>query len=182
MKKLFLALTLALAMQAPVLARADAPVNVLLAGSDASNAISIKLTPDGRSYVIDSVVPLEVGGSVCVNPPGMPTELICQAPAVASFEMNAIGGDDTVLVSGKVLIPVTVRSGPGNDYIVGGGGSDKLVGGEGNDRLVGRRGEDLLLGGGGSDILIGGSDDDMLRGGLGSDRLLAGPGANKTRQ
>ena len=30
--------------------------------------IRIWLTPDGRTYVIDSIVPLEVGGTVCEHP------------------------------------------------------------------------------------------------------------------
>ncbi len=49
--------------------------------------------------MIDSAVPLEVGGTVCENSPGNPNELICKAPLVAGFEVNAGSGDDTVAVS-----------------------------------------------------------------------------------
>ena len=182
MKKLVLAMLLAFAALAPLPASADAPVNVLLAGGEASNTISIQLSSDGRSYVIDSVVPLEVGGTVCVNPSDLPTELICQAPAVASFEFNADGGDDSIFIGRTVTIPITVRGGPGDDYVTAGSGADKLLGGEGRDRLFGRGGDDALFGGDGSDNLVGGRGDDMLRGGSGSDSLAPGSGINNVRQ
>jgi Ca2+-binding RTX toxin-like protein len=188
MKKLVLVMTLVLAALAPVYASAepatgtDAPVNVLLAGGEASNRIWIQLSPDGSSYKIDSVVPLEVGGTVCTNPPDMPTELICQATAVASFEFNADGGDDRITIGRTVTIPVTVRAGPGDDYVMAGGGPDRLLGGSGNDRLLGRGGNDILFGKAGHDTLVGGSGNDLLRGGLGDDFLSAGSGINKVRQ
>jgi Ca2+-binding RTX toxin-like protein len=188
MKKLLLVMTLVLTALVPVHASAgpatdaDAPVNVLLAGGEASNRIWIQLSPDGSSYKIDSVVPLEVGGTVCVNPPEMPTELICQAPSVASFEFNADGGNDKIFIGRTVMIPVTVRAGPGDDYVRAGGGPDRLLGGAGNDRLFGRGGNDTLFGREGRDTLVGGSGDDLLRGGLGDDFLSAGSGTNSVRQ
>ena len=185
MKKLFLMVMLACATQAPAYASTtspDAPVNVLLAGGEASNRIWIKLSPDGRNYVIDSVVPLEVGGTVCSNPPDVPTELICQAPAVASFEFNADGGDDRIIIGRTVTIPVTVRAGSGNDYVSTGGGPDKLFGGDGYDRLFGRAGDDVIYGGPRPDNLFGGSGNDMLRGGPGPDYLAPGSGINSARQ
>ena len=51
---------------------------VLLAGG-ASRTDPDLADPDGRSYVIDSIVPLEVGGT-SANTPGNPNELVCQAP------------------------------------------------------------------------------------------------------
>ena len=140
---------------------------VLLAGGSASNTIHIWLTPDGHSYVIDTVVPLEVGGEVCTNPEGIPNQLVCAAPPIAGFEVNADGGDDRVTVSRGVTIPITVRGGPGRDTLVGGSGDDKLIGGPGADRLIG---------GPGNDDLIGGPDSDVLVGGPGNDTLLTGPG------
>jgi len=132
--------------------------------------------------VIDSIVPLEVGGSVCSNPPGIDTQLVCQATAISSFEVNAGGGDDTVTVSRAVPIPITLRGGPGNDNLSGGSGADKLIGGEGNDRLVGRAGDDSLFGGNGDDTLIGCSGNDILRGGPGTDVLHGGAGSNDELQ
>ena len=65
--------------------------------------------------MIDSIVPLEVGGTVCANPPGKPNELICQAASIGGFEVNAGAGDDTVGVAANVPVPVTLRGGAGDD-------------------------------------------------------------------
>jgi RTX calcium-binding nonapeptide repeat (4 copies) len=181
MKKAILIMLAILAAQAAAIAHAESTYTVVLAGGSAQNMIHIWLTPDGRSYVIDSVVPLEVGGGVCENPPGISTELICKAPAVAGFEVNAGEGDDTVSIAGAVMIPVTMRGGPGRDTLIGGGGSDKLIGGDGNDKLSGRGGDDLIYGGFGNDELVGGPGDDVLRGGPGHDTLIGGSGDNVIR-
>jgi Ca2+-binding RTX toxin-like protein len=187
MKKAILVTLAILAAQMPLAAHADEVATdsggltytVLLAGGPESNEIRIWLTPDGRSYVIDSIYPLEVGGTVCEHPPANPNELICQAPQVAAFEFNADGGDDKARVTPEVPIPVTMRGGPGRDTLVGGSGDDKLSGGDGEDRLIGRDGDDLLLGAGGADVLYGGRGDDVLRGGAGNDKLSGGPGENR---
>jgi Ca2+-binding RTX toxin-like protein len=155
---------------------------VLLAGGPESNEIRIWLTPDGRTYVIDSIYPLEVGGTVCEHPPGNPNELICQAPLVAAFEFNADGGDDKARVTPEVEIPVSMRGGPGRDTLVGGSGDDKLNGGDGGDKLIGRDGDDLLIGGAASDNMFGGRGNDVLRGGFGLDYLSGGPGQNRLEQ
>jgi hypothetical protein len=177
-KMIFIAVALLAAQAAVPALAAEKSLNVLLAGGAEDSAIEINLSPDGRSYVIDSIVPLEVGGEVCVNPPGMPTELVCQAAAIGSFEVNAGAGNDKVVVAREVPIPVTFRGGSGNDELLGGGAGDKLLGGDGDDRLVGRGGADSLLGGDGSDRLVGCSGNDLLRGGPGEDVLLGGSGAN----
>lgn len=143
--------------------------NILVAGGSEQNMIHIWLTPDGRSYVIDSLVPLEVGGTVCANPEGTPNELVCEAPLVSSFEVNSGAGDDVVSVAWDVPVPVTLRGGAGDDTLVGGRGSDKLIGGPGNDKLVGRSGKDWLYGGPGDDRLIGGRGEDTCHRGPGSD-------------
>ena len=183
MKKMILITMAVLAAQAAVPAlAAEKSLTVLLAGGPEDNTIEIKLSPDGRTYVIDSVVPLEIGGEVCVNPPGMPTELVCQATAIGGFEVNAGGGNDKVVVAREVPVPVTLRGGSGNDELVGGAGGDALLGGAGEDRLVGRGGADSLLGGDGNDRLVGCSGNDLLRGGPGEDVLLGGSGANDAVQ
>ncbi|HEV7769276.1 MAG TPA: hypothetical protein VGO66_01315 [Solirubrobacterales bacterium] len=179
MKKMILIAVTVLAAQAAVPApAAERSLNILLAGGSEENSIEIRLSPDGRTYVIDSVVPLEVGGEVCVNPPGMPTELVCQAMAIGGFEVNAGGGNDKVIVAREVPISVSLRGGSGNDELIGGAGADSLLGGPGDDRLVGRGGTDSLVGGDGNDRLIGCSGNDLLRGGPGEDVLLGGSGAN----
>ena len=144
--------------------------------------IRIWLTPDGRSYVIDSIAPLEVGGAVCENSPGNSNELVCQAPVVAGFEVNAGSGNDSITVARSVSVPVTLRGGAGQDRLVGGNGSDKLIGGEGDDELGGRNGDDLIYGGPGNDSLSGGPGKDVLRGGPGEDTLGGGIGPDNVHQ
>lgn len=183
MKKLFLiALTVLATQGAAPAAGAEKAINMLLAGGPEDNLISIALSPDGRTYVIDSTGPLEIGGSVCTNPPGNPNELICQAPAIAGFEVNAGGGNDRVVIAREVPVPATLRGGAGNDELIGGGNGDSLTGNSGNDRLVGRAGGDSLMGGEGDDRLVGGSGNDLLRGGPGNDELIGGSGANDVAQ
>jgi RTX calcium-binding nonapeptide repeat (4 copies) len=182
MKRAILITLAILAAQTPLPAHGELTYTVLLAGGPESNQIQIWLTPDGRTYVIDSIYPLEVGGTVCEHPSGNPNELICQAPQVSSFEFNADGGDDRAKVSKDVQIPVTMRGGSGRDMLIGSSGPDKLVGGPGGDKLVGHDGDDVLLGGDGYDALFGGKGDDVLRGGPGVDNVLGGPGVNDVRQ
>jgi Ca2+-binding RTX toxin-like protein len=167
----------------------ESQLTVLLAGGVEDSRISITVSPDGRTYVIDSIVPLEVGGEVCWHPEGKETELLCEAVAIGGFEVNAGDGNDSVGVSPKVLVPVTLRGGPGDDSLFGGSGADKLVGGVGDDRLIGHGGNDSLFGGpgddflsgsGGGDLLQGGSGDDVLHGG-GGDTLRGGSGNNQIR-
>jgi Ca2+-binding RTX toxin-like protein len=183
MKKLLLIALAVLAAQGAVpAAGAEKAINMLLAGGPEDNLIEVKLSADGRTYAIDSTGPLEIGGSICANPPGNPNELICQAPAITGFEVNAGGGNDRVVIAREVPVPVTLRGGAGNDELVGGAGGDSLLGNAGIDRLVGRAGGDSLMGGEGDDRLVGGSGNDLLRGGPGSDELVGGSGANDVAQ
>lgn len=177
MKKATLILSVLLVALAAPRADAETTYTVVLAGGSTQNTIRIWLTPDGRSYVIDSVAPLEVGGTICENAPGVPNQLICKAPLVAGFEINGGEGNDAFSVSSAIELPVTMRGGPGNDTLVGGGGPDKLIGGEGNDKVAGRGGSDVLYGGPGNDELFGGPGNDVLRGGS-TDVMVGGSGHN----
>lgn len=109
--------------------------------------------------------------------------------------IDALGGNDLVIVDGSVTVPVSIDAGDGNDVvdcsaatvgvcvdgglgndvIKGGSGGDSLYGGYGSDRLAGGDGVDYLDGGPGNDTLRGGPGHDMLFGGLGQDILLGGP-------
>jgi RTX calcium-binding nonapeptide repeat (4 copies) len=191
MKRAILILLAILAAQSAVIAHAAKPVapvtggpsyTVVLAGGTEQSMIHIWLTPDGRSYVIDSVAPLQVGGTICENPPGNSNELVCQAPLVAGFEVNAGPGNDSVWISRALTIPVTMRGGPGDDLLTGGSGDDKLIGGDGEDRLSGRAGNDLIFGGPGKDVVRGAAGDDIVRGGPGEDIAVGGSGENDVRQ
>lgn len=185
MKKTLLILLAFLLAQAPALAQ-SAPepktYNVLLAGGSEANSIHIWLMPDGRNYVIDSIVPLEGASTICSNPEGNPNELICEAPLISGFEVNAGGGDDQVSVAKDILVPVTMRGGGDDDLLIGGAGPDKLIGGDSSDRLIGRHGADALFGGDGRDVLLGGAGNDALRGGAGKDLLRGGAGIDDLRQ
>ncbi len=176
MKKAILIMLATLAALTAPIAHAETSYTVVLAGGTTQSMIHIWLTPDGHSYVIDSVAPLEVGGTICENTPGVPNELVCKAPLVAGFEVNAGEGDDAVSVASIVEVPVTMRGGPGDDVLIGGGGPDKLIGGDGNDKLAGRGGNDELLSGPGDDELFGGAGSDVLRSGAGNDVLRGGSG------
>jgi Ca2+-binding RTX toxin-like protein len=176
MKRSILILLATLVAQAAPVAHAETTYTVVLAGGSAQNMIYIWLAPDGTNYVIDSAVPLEVGGTVCENAPDNPNELLCKAPLVAGFEVNAGTGDDKVKAASAITVPVTMRGGPGHDVLVGGSGNDKLIGGPGNDRLVGGAGDDLIYGGPGNDLIRGGPGNDVLRGGPGRNALAPGSG------
>jgi len=182
--KRILIISFALAALLAPAATAAAPktYTVLLAGGEEANMIKIWLSADGRQYVIDSVVQLEVGSDVCSHPEGNDYELLCAAPAIAGFEVNSGGGDDRVAVAKAVAVPVTMRGGGGDDLLLGGAAADKLIGGNGADKLVGWRGADLLYGGPGPDVLLGGPGGDLLNGGPGVDTAAGGPGADIVRQ
>jgi Ca2+-binding RTX toxin-like protein len=172
MKRVLLISLAVIALQAPALGHGHATpsrFNVLLSGGSENNVIRIWLSPDGRDYVITSIVQLEVGGTVCVHPEGMPNELVCEARSIASFEVNAGAGDDRIVVARKVGAPVILRGGAGDDVLIGGSGDDRLLGGSGNDALTGRGGDDALYGGPGNDRLFGGSGNDTCNGGAGRD-------------
>lgn len=183
MKRTIATLTAVLAVGAAAAAHGETPpasTTIVLAGGSAQNTIKIWLTPDGYSYVIDSAVPLEVGGAICENAPGNPNELICEAPPIAGFLVNGGNHDDSVVVARAVLVPVTLHGGAGKDTLLGGGGNDMIVGGPGNDVLGGRGGDDAIYGGPGNDVLKGGAGDDVLRGGPGRDEVFGGSGSNVT--
>lgn len=179
MKRAILIVCALLAVQTATLAHAEeAGVNLLLTGGPEADRIEVKVSADGRSYLIEAQGPLEVGGEICSHPDGNENSLVCEARAISSFEVNAGGGNDTISFSPKVTVPVTLRGGPGNDRLRGGAGNDKLVGGSGNDVLTGEGGDDWLYGGPGNDHLYGGPGSDRLIGGPGDDVMVGGPGHN----
>jgi hypothetical protein len=155
---------------------------VVLAGGEESNQVEIWLTPDGREYIIHSIVPLEAGGLACPQVEGQPNELRCQAPTIAGFQVNIDGGNDRISIAKNITVPVTLQGGAGDDVLIGGAGPDRLLGGPGDDVLVGHAGADALYGGRGNDTLIGGPGNDVLVGGPGTNTLGGGPGRNEVRQ
>lgn len=177
-KAILIVLTLFAALPALPAHAEPGPLTLQVNGNGAKNTFYVTLSPDGRQYLIVSNTVLETGGDICSHPEGVGTELACNAPAIAGFEVNTFGESDTVTFTSDIPVPVTIRTGPGNDRLLGGGAADKLVGGTGDDVLIGRRGSDWIEGGPGDDRLIGGQGDDQLRGGPGNDKLIGGPGHN----
>ena len=187
MKRLILIAATTLAgVLAPIAHATERPpeksVNVVLAGDNLGNTISIGVSADGRQYTIESAAPLEVGGGICWHPEANEDSLLCEAAAIAGFEINANGGNDTITLAATVPVPATLRGGPGEDRLTGGAGNDKLVGGPGEDKLSGGGGNDSLFGGEGDDQLSGGAGDDRMLGGSGNDVLVGGPGVNEVVQ
>jgi len=102
--------------------------------------------------------------------------------ATERFEVNGLGGDDSVSANDGVgaltLLSVdggtgvdTVNGSEGPDLIVGGEGNDVLGGGGGGDRIVGDRGNDTMNGGTGDDTLVwnNGDNTDVINGDDGRD-------------
>lgn len=182
MKKLLLTVILILAACSAATAHAaEGSVTVLLTAGPGNDVFDVKLSQDGRSYLIDSLSPLEAGGGICVHEEGSEHELVCEAAAIGGFEVNGGAGDDSVIISPKILVPATLRGGAGGDRLRAGGGADKIVGGPGNDIMLGHGGKDWLFGGAGEDWLYGGAGEDLLDGGPGADFLNGGPGADKVK-
>jgi Ca2+-binding RTX toxin-like protein len=181
-KSILIALTLFAALLAPPAHAEGGPLTLLLAGTPADDVFRIDLSPDGREYRISSDATLEAGGDVCRHPEERMNELACDAPSIAGFEVNLLGGDDTAVLGSDIPIPATLRGGPGRDRLTGGSVADKIIGGPGSDALSGRRGDDLLIGGPGDDHLVGGQGNDRLQGGPGTDLLVGGPGQNSLLQ
>jgi Ca2+-binding RTX toxin-like protein len=179
MKKVLLILVAVVALQAAGTANAtERSVNLLLTGGSDTDLINVKLSGDGTAYTVSSIAPLEAPSGVCVH--ASEKVLTCEAASIASFEVNAGGGNDYIVFSSKVPVPLTLRGGPGDDHLYGGAAADKLVGGAGNDSLHGRGGGDWAYGGPGNDILYGGPGDDRLLGGPGNDEIYGGSGKNVT--
>jgi Ca2+-binding RTX toxin-like protein len=180
MKKLLSIAILLLVACAPVSAHAkEPPLTLLLTAGPGDDVFDIKLSRDGRSYLIDSVSPLEAGGGVCGHAGGSMHALTCDAASIGGFEVNAGPGDDSVIVSPRILVPATLRGGPGDDRLRGGGAADKILGGPGSDALLGEAGDDWLFGEAGDDWLLGGAGNDRLTGGTGADWLYGGRGADE---
>jgi Ca2+-binding RTX toxin-like protein len=80
------------------------------------------------------------------------------------FEVNGLGGDDSVTASDGVgaLTLLSVNGGAGADTVNGSDGPDLILGGEGNDVLNGGGGDDRIVGDRGNDTMNGGVGDDTL--------------------
>lgn len=69
-----------------------------------------------------------------------------------------------------------IRTGVGNDVLLGNGGDDKLYAGAGDDIVNGGRGDDAAFGGTGNDLINLEGGNDFAEGGLGNDTVNGGDG------
>ena len=100
-------------------------------------------------------------------------DIIDHTAAAAGVNVQALGGDDTVLGgSGND----SLHGDAGNDLIFAGDGNDLAEGGSGDDIVDGSAGDDTLSGGDGRDAVIGGAGDDLGDGGAGDDTFITGGG------
>ncbi|BBK33582.1 hypothetical protein STHU_42160 [Allostella humosa] len=92
---------------------------------------------------------------------------------------DALGGNDSVTLSGGQSQDDNFTGGNGDDHIFGSDDSEAIFGGFGNDTLFGEDGDDVLNGGGdsgddGTSLLYGGNGNDQLVGFGGNDTIWGG--------
>jgi Ca2+-binding RTX toxin-like protein len=95
---------------------------------------------------------------------------------IAAIAIDALAGNDRVLVDRAVSIPIRVEAGPGNDMIWTGSGNDEILGGPGRDKIFARGGDDRIDGGDGNDLIFAGAGDDQVQAGDGRDVVFGGDG------
>ena len=129
-------------------------------------------------------------GSKCVSVPvGTGAAVSCKIKSPTVFHADLGAGDDSLSAFGiPKLIRLDVRTGDGNNTVIGGigndvirgqsaaGNSDSLSGGFGNDRLTAGNGAGFLSGGDGNDVIVGGPNIDSVQGGAGDDYVRSGGG------
>ena len=129
---------------------------LLLAGAVDNGVLTVTGT-EGADVIFVS----QVGTHILVDVNGTQTQV--DAEEVRSIRIEALGGDDTVLVD--VVRPTTILGGAGNDLILGSdGGADEIIGGPGVDTFFGRGGDDIFVWnpGDGSDFQEGGDGFDTM--------------------
>ena len=89
-------------------------------------------------------------------------------------QISDIGGDVGTLLIARGTELEEVRTGSGDDTVLGNSAANTLRGNDGDDTLSGMSGKDSLTGGTGDDRLNGGSGADTLNGNSGRDRLEGG--------
>ena len=148
-------------------------------GSELSEHIEVDIN-DGITTLEVNIQRLGGNGGIDIDP----TEFF-DATQVTRIIVNALGGDDDIVIDRELSLTTELGGGDGKDTISGGAGSDYIYGGKGEDRLLGFGGNDTLSGGASKNYLYGGDGDDrltgsssrdFLRGEGGNDRLYGGDG------
>ena len=100
---------------------------------------------------------------------------------VERLTINSQAGDDRLVTSPGVALPITIDAGPGVDDITTGDAGDLVQGGEGVDTLNAGAGGDRILGNPGNDVMNAGPGDDTLvwNNGDGSDQMNGQDGLDR---
>ncbi len=141
--------------------------------------LNIGTDADRRNFIFTE----DVAESYSIYPGSEPNSVVVEAfgrsqiyTGVTKITGDAGAGNDRIIISKELTIPVELSGGAGNDTLIGGSGNDTLLGGDGDDDVRGGSGNDSLEGGDGRDSIIGEAGDDVLRGGSGDDSLGGGDG------
>lgn len=107
---------------------------------------------------------------------------------VVNFSEVRTGKGDDLIIGNSLANVLTGNAGDdeirglgGDDILDGGGGKDFLVGGSGNDLAFGGGGADVIFGDGGNDELFGGDGKDFITGDNGDDLISGGSGEDDLR-
>jgi Ca2+-binding RTX toxin-like protein len=125
---------------------------------------------DGTTVLYETTATITSVPSGCTNEDDFGSAAVtCPTPPSVSVDLG--DGDDSLLDTAYLTVPVTAYGGAGNDVMHGSDVADVFDGGPGNDTIDGFGGNDTLLGGDGDDVVEGGAGSDHLEGGTGDDTL-----------
>jgi Ca2+-binding RTX toxin-like protein len=116
---------------------------------------------NGRNTTDDMTVQNVAGGRVRFDRV-LPGPFFVDMGTVERLTINSQAGDDKLVTSPGVTLPMTIDAGPGVDDITTGDAGDLVQGGEGADTLNSGAGGDRLVGNPGNDVMNAGSGDDTL--------------------
>ena len=158
--------------------------------NDGQGGVGDEQVMNGRNTTDNMTVKNIAGGRVRFDrdAPPTPGAFGLDMGTIERLTLNPLQGDDKLVTSPGVTMPITVAAGPGADDIAtgdaadlvqGGEGVDALNGGLGGDRIVGNPGDDVMNGNGGDDVLVWNNGDgrDDMNGDDGLDRIENNLGA-----
>ena len=145
-----------------------------LDGGPGTDTVAVAGTDHSETFTVD-----DVAGAATVAIAGPVTGTPDPATSAERVQIDALGGNDTVLMTAAAQagVALVADGGDGDDTINGSAFGDVLHGGAGNDVLRGFGGDDQLFGDAGDDLLIGGDGADGFHcGGVGDalDDVAAG--------
>jgi len=159
---------------------------------------------DDESFIIEQLDGNENGGTIKVTAFGR-TRVYTNA---SSIHADGGTGDDSIVITDSVKIPVYISGGTGEDVLIhqgtnnatinggadadyiacAGSGSSIINGGDGDDFIVyagtgtatihGGNGDDRIFGGPGNDIIYGDDGSDEIDSGGGTDSIYGGNGSD----